>query len=122
ALGRRNWSDEVLRAGELDPLSILPSGVGSYRESGQYDLALELIRKKLELYPNAPSLYAALGEIYARKRMYQEAITDSQKSVAISAGDPLYLSGLAGVYAISGKRKEALQIVEQLTVLSKRRY
>ncbi|PYX90188.1 MAG: hypothetical protein DMG68_02710 [Acidobacteria bacterium] len=121
-LGRRNWSDEVLRAGELDPLSILPSGVGWYRESGQYDLALELIRKKLELYPNAPSLYAELGAIYARKGMYQESIANAQKSVGLSVGEPEYLGGLARVYAMSGKRKEALQIVEQLTVLSKQRY
>jgi len=122
ALGRKSWQDEVLRAGELDPLSVLDSGGGWYLESGQYDRALELIHKKLELYPNAPVLYSTLGKVYLRKQMYQEAIANAQKSVELSAAQPGYLSELGYTYAILGKRKEALQVLQQLTLLSKRRY
>jgi serine/threonine-protein kinase len=121
-LGRKRWFDEVNRAGELDPLSVLVIGSGWYLESGQYDLALELTRKKLELYPNAPSLYAALGRVYARKKMYQEAVASLEKSVALSGGEPGFLSALGYTYAISGKRNEALKILQQLRSLSKRRY
>ena len=122
AMGRENWHDEVLRAGELDPLSVLDSGGGWYRESAQYDRAFELTRKKLELYPNAPHLHSSLAMVYARKQMYQEAIAELQKSVALSAGEPQYLSELACIYATSGKRKESLNILQQLTLLSKHRY
>lgn len=122
AMGRKNWPDEVKRAGELDPLSLVNAGGGWYVESGQYDLALELTRKKLELYPNAAFLYATLGTVYARKQMYQEAIANAQKSVTLSGGEPRFLSDLGYCYAISGKRNEALKILQQLNSLSKRRY
>ena len=122
AMGRKNWPDEVKRAGELDPLSLVNAGGGWYIESGQYDLALELTRKRLELYPNAAVLYAALGRVYARKQMYQEAITNTQKSVMLSGGEPRFLSALGYTYAIAGKRNEALGILRQLTLLSKSRY
>lgn len=122
AIGRKDWADEVKRAGELDPLSVLVMGSGWYLERGQYDLALELTRKKLELYPNAPSLYAALGGVYARKKMYQEAAASLEKSVALSGGEPRFLSALGYTYAISGKRNEALKILQQLSAHSKRRY
>lgn len=122
ALGRKSWIDEVKRAGELDPLSVSDWGSGWYFENGQYDVLLERTRKKLELYPNAPSLYSTLSMAYLRKQMYREAIENAQKSVALSAEEPRYLAGLARVYASTGKRKEALQIIEQLTLLPKRRY
>jgi len=122
AMGRKNWPDEVKRAGELDPLSLVNAGGGWYIESGQYDLALELTRKRLELYPNAAVLYAALGTVYARKQMYQEAIANTQKSVTLSGGEPRFLSALGYTYAIAGKRKEALGILRQLTLLSKSAY
>jgi TolB-like protein/DNA-binding winged helix-turn-helix (wHTH) protein/Flp pilus assembly protein TadD len=122
AMGRKNWPDEVKRAGELDPLSLVNAGGGWYIESGQYDLALELTRKRLELYPNAAVLYAALGKVYARKQMYQEAIANTQKSVTLSGGEPRFLSALGYTYAIAGKRKEALGILRQLTLLSKSTY
>ena len=91
-------------------------------ESGQYDLALELTRKKLELYPNSAFLYAALGAVYTRKQMYQEAIANTQKSVTLSGGEPRFLSALGYTYAIAGKRTEALGILRKLTLLSKSRY
>jgi serine/threonine-protein kinase len=122
AMGRKNWPDEVKRAGELDPLSLVNAGGGWYIESGQYDLALELTRKRLELYPNAAVLYDALGGVYARKQMYQEAIANTQKSVTLSGGEPRFLSALGYAYAIAGKRNEALGILRQLTLLSKSRY
>lgn len=122
AMGRKNWPAEVQRAGELDPLSLVNAGGGWYVERGQYDLAVELTRKKLELYPNAPSLYAALGGVYARKKVYQEAVASLEKSVALSGGEPGFLSALGYTYAISGKRNEALKILQQLRSLSKQRY
>ena len=122
ALGRKNWPDEVKRAGELDPLSLVNAGGGWYIEDGQYDQALELTRKKLDLYPNAPTLYAVLARVYIRKQMYQQAIANAQKSVAFSGREPQYLSNLAYAYSIAGKRNEALHILQQLTLLSKRTY
>jgi tetratricopeptide (TPR) repeat protein len=122
ALGRRqNWIAEVKRADELDPVSLL-SGCRGYPQSGQYDLCIEIHRKKLELYPNSPVAYGGLGDEYRRKAMYPEAIANLQKAVDLSGGEPGNLSDLGYTYAVFDKRNEALKILHQLTLLSKRRY
>lgn len=122
AMGRKNWADEVKRAAELDPLSPLMAGYGWAMASGQYDLAIQIVRKKLELYPNYADGYIFLGEVYARKGMYQDAIAQLQTSVSLSNGSPESLSALGYTYGVSGKRKDAVKILQQLTLLSKRRY
>jgi tetratricopeptide (TPR) repeat protein len=123
ALGRQNWVAEVKRAVELDPVSLITGGAGSsYIESGQYDLAIETIRKKLELDPNYPAAYGALGGAYRLKGMYPEAIENLKKAVDLSGGAPGPLSNLGYTYGVSGKPNEALQILQRLTLLSKRRY
>jgi len=122
AMGRQNWAAEVKRAGELDPLSLVIAGGGWYIESGQYDLAIDITRKKLELDPNYAGAYLALGRLYTLKGMYQEAIAQLQKGVDLSGGAPESLSALGYTYGVSRKRNEALKILHQLTLLSKRRY
>jgi TolB-like protein/Flp pilus assembly protein TadD len=122
AMGRPNWAAEVKRAGELDPLSLVIAGGGWYVDSGQYDLAIEILRKKLELDPNFAGTYLWLGNVYERKGMYQEAIAQFQKGFDLSGGAPNYLSALGYTYGVSRKRNEALKILHQLTLLSKRRY
>jgi TolB-like protein/DNA-binding winged helix-turn-helix (wHTH) protein len=122
AMGRQNWAAEVKRAHELDPLSLVIAGGDWYLESGQYDLAIEHLRKRLELDPDFALTYLLLGNVYARKGMYQDAIAQLQKGVQLSGGAPYYLSALGYTYGVSGKRDEALKILQQLTLLSKRRY
>jgi tetratricopeptide (TPR) repeat protein len=121
-VGRPNWAAEVKRAGELDPLSLVTAGGGWYIESGEYDLAIETARKKLELDPNSPLPYLYLGRAYTRKGMYRDAIAEIQKGVSLSGGAPGPLSALGYTYGVSGNRDEALKILPQLTLLSKRRY
>jgi tetratricopeptide (TPR) repeat protein len=48
--------------------------------------------------------------------MYEEAITNLQKAVELSGGEPGPLSALGYTYAVFGKRKEALKILHQLTL------
>src|SRR5262249_32331188 len=122
ALGRQNWVAEVKRAGELDPLSLVNAGGLGTIESGQYDLSIEIQRKKLELDPNYPNAYLALGRAYRLKGMYPEAIANIQKAVDLSGGTPQFLSALGYTYGVWGKRNEALKILHQLILLSKRRY
>jgi tetratricopeptide (TPR) repeat protein len=122
AMGRQNWAAEVKRAGELDPLSLVIAGGGWYIESGQYDLVIETLRKKLELDPNFAEAYVGLGQAYTLKGMYQDAIAEIQKGVNLSGGAPGPLSALGYTYGVSGKRHEALKILQQLALLSKRRY
>jgi TolB-like protein/tetratricopeptide (TPR) repeat protein len=129
AMGRdQDWAAQVKRARELDPIPLarFGSGGGVARARGQYDLAIQLGRERLELDPNDPRAYLALGRAYRLKGMYDEAIVNFQTAINlsggdISGGDPA-LSDLGYTYAVSGERDKALKTVQQLTVLSKRRY
>jgi TolB-like protein/DNA-binding winged helix-turn-helix (wHTH) protein len=122
AMGWKNWSAEVKRAGELDPLSLIVAGGAWYYDTGQYDLAIELLSRKAELDPNAafPQLY--LGRTYARKREYVDAIRCLQKCVALSNGEPQCVAYLGYAYALSGNRAEALNALRQLERVSDSRY
>jgi TolB-like protein/tetratricopeptide (TPR) repeat protein len=126
AMGRdQDWAAEVKRARELDPIALASfggGGLGLAVARGQYDLAIEENRKRLELDPNNPRAYLELGRVYRLKGMYEEAIVHIQKGITLSGGAPGALSALGYTYAVSGERDKALKIVQQLTVLSKHRY
>jgi TolB-like protein/DNA-binding winged helix-turn-helix (wHTH) protein len=122
AMGRPNWAAEVKRAHMLDPLSVLIAGVGQYRASGRYDLAIENMRKKMELEPDSPGLYRQLGDIYLRMGRYPEAEAQFQKGLEFSQGSPEYLGRIGYTYGLQGRRADAMSIIDKLALLSKRRY
>jgi len=61
-----------------------------------------------------------LGQAYAQKRMYSEAIAELQRAIALSGGGTTSTSNLAYVYAISTKRNEAVKILNDLKSRSTR--
>jgi TolB-like protein/Flp pilus assembly protein TadD len=123
AMGRRNWEAEVKRAAELDPVSPVFAGGGWYFDTGQYDLAIDLLRKKLELDPYLAFVHVALGRAYSRKGAYADAINAFQTAINLSGGTPPpSLSLLGYAYGMSGKRTDALTVLRQLHVLSQKRY
>ncbi len=62
-----------------------------------------------------------MGEVYERNGQFPEAITAFQKARQLE-NNPLILGKLGRVYARSGKRAEALKLVDELKELSKRQY
>src|SRR5215471_1390967 len=62
-MGRQGWAAEVKRAHELDPLNLGVGGGAWYIESGQYDLAIEYMRTRLDLDPNHAGTYLSLGNV-----------------------------------------------------------
>jgi TolB-like protein/DNA-binding winged helix-turn-helix (wHTH) protein/Tfp pilus assembly protein PilF len=117
AMGRPNFVAEIKRAHELDPLNLAIGG-GGWLGSGQ----LEELRKRLEMDPEFPYTHMMLGGLYRGKGMYQEAIAEYQKAATLSGGNPQFLGGIGYTYAVWGKRVEARKTLQQLTMLSKRRY
>jgi len=112
-------SDEAIaesnRARELDPLSIfVNSNLGWILENARrYDEAIASLNKTLEL-ENYAFAHTRIGYAYAGKGMHREAVAAYQE--AIKAGDnststQIYLGA---AYAMSGKRKEALAILDGL--------
>jgi tetratricopeptide (TPR) repeat protein len=106
------------RAIELDPLapmSRLDLDLGwGYFNARRYDEGIAHLRKLLELDPTFRDAHSALAFNYAGKRMYREALAECEK-----AGNP---SVCGWVYAVSGRRTQALQIVEKFKESSRREY
>jgi tetratricopeptide (TPR) repeat protein len=119
---------ESRRAEELDPLS--PQVVGDlgygYLGAGRLDDAINQFNKAIELDPKAAWLHPGLASAYALKGMYAGAIATYEKmgaqGYAVSADNQLVAAVLGWVYALAGRRDEALRILEQLKQLSSRTY
>jgi serine/threonine-protein kinase len=109
------------RAVELDPMSY-PGGLAHlYFVAHQYDKAIELYLKTLEANSDKPLLHSQLGETYLAIQMYDKAIAEIQKAVALDNAPerwdrhPL----LAYAYAMAGRRDEALRILAEQKLLAK---
>jgi tetratricopeptide (TPR) repeat protein len=113
---------EIKRALELDPVSLSISTSLGWRLyfARQYEQAIDQYRKTLEMDPNFFPAHFHLGEAYEQKGMYEEAIAEFHKASSFSSGQTV--AALGHVYAMSGKRREARRVLEQLEKLSKRRY
>jgi Flp pilus assembly protein TadD len=64
--------------------------------------------------PNFAVGHYELGQALAQKHVYDEAIAELQKSIALSARSVLFTANLGYVYAISGRTEEAKEIIEDL--------
>jgi serine/threonine protein kinase/Tfp pilus assembly protein PilF len=106
---------EIKRAQELDPLSLIINAnvAGVYLLQGNLNSAMEQCNKLIELDPNYPGGHDVLAFVYLKQRRYPEAIAEVQKTVELSrsAGN---LSDLGYIYAIAGRRNEALSILREL--------
>jgi len=123
---------EIRRALELDPLSlIINANLGdAYLLARRYDLAIEQGRKTLEIDSNFGVAHSNLGRAYVQKEMYREAISEFQAADASALArleatrNSAYantqpLAQLGHAYALSGRRVEALKVLDQLKEVSK---
>ena len=119
---------EALRAQELDPLSPeIVSGLGwVYLSTRRYDESIAQFQKALDLYPNAGVIRASLAWAYSMKRMYPQALAEYDKIAdqdkAVAAENQFVASGLGWVYAVSGRRADALKIAQEFRDLSSHSY
>jgi eukaryotic-like serine/threonine-protein kinase len=119
---------EMKRSQELDPVSTLSlGGMGhAYLIMRRYDEAIPNFQKVLDLYPNAAFIRAQLAWSYAMKGMYPQALAEYDKIAepdkAVAAENQLVADGLGWVYAISGKRADALKIAKEVEELSSHAY
>jgi DNA-binding winged helix-turn-helix (wHTH) protein/TolB-like protein len=113
---------EAKRTAELEPLSFTGSSHLGWilYLSGRNDEAIAQCTKILNLDPSSFPARRYLGLAYEQKGMYAQAIDEFQKGVKIS-GSPLMLALLGHAYAVSGKTKEARQVLSDLHDLSESR-
>jgi len=110
---------EARRARDLDPLSPLVMGelAWAYMRARRYDDALAQYKKTLVLDPSHRLAQAQLGWVLTLQGRYAEALVEFEK-LEQSPLDPW----LGYLYAVSGRRGEALRIAEHLTELSNLQY
>ena len=124
-MGRHGESMARMKNGqELDPLSLIINvavGWGLYH-ARRYDEAIEQLRRTVELDPNYPVTYWILGLLLRKTGCYEPAIAEGEKGVKLSGGSPLMRAALAHTFGTAGRRKEALQILDDLTTLAKQKY
>ena len=119
---------EIQRAQELDPISTQTmGGLGhAYLVMQRFDESIPHFQKALELYPNAAFIRAQLAWAYAMKGMYPQALAEYDKIAesdkAVAAGNQLVPDGLGWVYAVAGRRADALKIAKEVEELSSHAY
>jgi eukaryotic-like serine/threonine-protein kinase len=119
---------EAQRAQELDPLSpdIVTNGGFIYLFTRRYDESVAQFQKALELYPDAAVTRAGLSWAYAEKRMYPQAVAEYDKipdqDKAVAPENQFVASARGWVYAVSGRRTDALKIAQGFRDLSFQSY
>jgi tetratricopeptide (TPR) repeat protein len=74
------------------------------------------------LDPNFNLGHYRLGQAYAEKKMYAEAIDEFNKVLNLPDGQTTGLFGLAYTYALAGRQQESQKALDELLEMSKRRY
>ena len=112
---------EKKQALEIDPLSVgLYSSLSYYYcKMGSYEEAMEQIHKMTEIDPNHVVLYWSLGYLHSFQGNYKESINAFQKSIKLGGK---YDHLLGYLYALSGERDKAAQILHALIEKKKTNY
>jgi len=114
-------SDKAL---ELDPLStplLLLRGLYLLR-AGLLEKAKGQFQKALELEPNFADAHWLLGHALILDSRSDKGITEIQKALDLSHNNVVILAGLGWGYAVSGRKKEALKVLEELNKRAKQEY
>lgn len=107
---------------ELDPVSLIVNTNLGQRlyHARRFDEAIEQLRKTLDLDPNFYLARLDLAQAYAESRRYAESLAELKKAAELSRDG--VLTALGYVYAISGRGREARQVLAELDELSRRHY
>jgi len=107
---------EFNRAQQIDPLSLIINAIAGwpFMYGREYDKAIEIYRKTLEMDFDFRPAHAYLAHAYREKGMYEEAL----KEYTILKN----ISGIGLVYAKMGKTAEAHRILNELIEQSKHTY
>jgi TolB-like protein/DNA-binding winged helix-turn-helix (wHTH) protein/Tfp pilus assembly protein PilF len=116
-LGRHDEAvAELQKAGNLDPLSLIISTdlAEELLIARRYDEASKQIRKTLTMDPFFALAHYVQGEVFLQTQMNTEAVAEFQKAIELSPGSAAFKANLAYAYAVSGKRDEAVKILNEL--------
>jgi len=112
------------RALELDPLSASTDWFLGWAAifAGRDDQAISQFSKAAELDPNNPWVRSFLGRAYLFKGMPQRGIEEMETAERLNSEDSYVLGFLGYGYAVTGRRADALKILQRLDEMEKHRY
>lgn len=109
------------QAARLDPASVVPNIAFAqllYR-NGRFDEAVTQSQKVLELDPDYKTARLTLALAYEAKGRYAEAFQETEKAGGDKDGDLETLEMFGHLYAVMGRRGEALRVIAKLQDLAK---
>jgi TolB-like protein/Flp pilus assembly protein TadD len=116
--------DEVTFAQSLDPISSIVARdvamIHYYRRD--FETALEQCDHTIELNPHFAPAYWLLGLIQAHRRDFEESLAALQLAVRLSPQTPRMHGALGWTFALSGRRKAALEVLRKLESYASERY
>jgi adenylate cyclase len=125
SLGRFDEAIAELRhAHDLDPLSLIINTIlaSALYSGGRHEEASQQIQRTLDLDPNFSVAYWVRGQINEDVGKIDDAIRDYETNAKLGAPSDQVQAVIACLYARSGKRAEAENILNQLRNESQRRF
>jgi Flp pilus assembly protein TadD len=116
-LGRNDEAvAEMKKAESLDPLSLVIGAdlAEALLIAHRYDEAIKQSRQTIDIDPLFALAHHMLGQVFVQQHSYKEAVAEFQKAIELSPGNTSSASNLAYAYAVSGRRKEAARILNDL--------
>jgi tetratricopeptide (TPR) repeat protein len=107
---------EMRRAESLDPLSLIISAdlAEALCIAHLYDQSVQQSKRTLDMDPNFAVAHYQLGQALAQKHLHDEAIAQFQRAIELSGHSGAFDSNLAYVYAVSGQKVKAENIIKDL--------
>jgi serine/threonine protein kinase/tetratricopeptide (TPR) repeat protein len=112
------------RAVDLDPASPSASHLLSVQlyVARKFDEAIQECQRTLEMAPDLFLVYMVRAQAHAGKGLYREGLSDLDESPAVSRGSTWFVSFRGYLHGLLGERSQALQMIEELSALSKQRF
>jgi serine/threonine-protein kinase len=124
-LGRLDEAlDEMILAQALDPVSSIVARdlavIHFYRRD--FETALEQCDHTIELNPHFAPAYWILGVLQEQRKDFDESAAAFQRAVFLSPGTPRMQGALGRTFALSGRKKQAVEVLRKLENYAKERY
>lgn len=108
--------NEISKAVELDPFSqgiLKDKGIHFYY-TRQYDKAIEIALKTLEMNPDFVPVHRLLSLAYQGQGLYDQAIKENQLWGSMTGNSIKTDIALAHLYAVAGRKQEAKDLIERI--------
>jgi TolB-like protein/DNA-binding winged helix-turn-helix (wHTH) protein/Flp pilus assembly protein TadD len=113
-LGRKDEAiAEMRKAAALDPLSLIISAdlAEVLLVARQFEQSIQQSLSTIALDPNFAVAHYQLGQAYVQNQKYTDAIKEFQRAIELSGAVTTFASNLAYVYALAGRKGEAVKIL-----------